>query len=195
MMPEWVKLVFAIFGTLMALVLLAGFFDRIDVNPCWSDVMKGLEGLKTHKGNLKMVLDYECVSSITITGSPSSCELACNEYSDDNQVRACSKVCKVEDAGSFIVAIPKEDRNFIERARDMIGKKNFWYMFQGKPKSYVLDCEVVGVSINEERCREVVPGEWRCEPLKDDKEDNKAVYEFDIKSSSEGRTCTLVRKT
>ncbi len=191
MLPDWFKLIFALVGFFMALLILTAVFGRLNVNPCWSDVSKGLETLKTHTGSLKMVLDYECVKSITITSSPSSCELACNDYSDEDLVRSCAKTCKAEGAESFIVAMPKEDKNFIERMSTAIGNKNLLWIFQGKPQSYVLSCTVTDVSIDDERCRSVVQGEWRCKPTKDDKDQNKAVYELKLQKSAEGMTCTL----
>ncbi|UCD02717.1 MAG: hypothetical protein JSV63_02925 [Candidatus Aenigmatarchaeota archaeon] len=161
------KPLFAVFALLLFVVGLVYLMWMLSIylsNPCWSDVLKGLQPLAVEARGPKILIFDECVDRYVITSDRAGCQLICNQQSNDDLKKSCTEKCNIgseDEARTFIIAVPKQ-RGFFKSAIDTIAKRNLKWLFDGKTEVFDVECVVTDVDGIQE-CRESSEG-WICTP-------------------------------
>ncbi|MBN2330734.1 MAG: hypothetical protein JXC85_02865 [Candidatus Aenigmarchaeota archaeon] len=185
-----------------ALVMLYWRLELILTNPCWSDAMERLRPIAESPSrglSATIILDGDsetgnCLSKVVFTPSPDACEDACEDYKgDEDQKRACLQKCQVEpgESKSFVVAIPAVREGILgsgKKVIDAVAKRSFYWLFDGKPMVFSLECELVDFDVP---ARECTPegDSWICTPG-----NKKSQYNIRVVKDGE-RTCRIVEST
>ncbi|MFH0956922.1 MAG: hypothetical protein V1813_03595 [Candidatus Aenigmatarchaeota archaeon] len=159
-----------LFGVIaLALVIFAIVFLYVKLasisNPCWQEVLLGLEPLKTGTSMpVVMKFDGECLSKFVITTNRAACGIECRSIGDDDEERACASKCSYGDDESprtFIIAVPK-DSGFFEKAGKVIYDRNLYWIMGGKTEVFSVGCQAN--SVDAALGCEDEHGVWACEP-------------------------------
>jgi hypothetical protein len=161
-----------------ALVVLYWRLDLLLANPCWEDVLEGLNEIKPDK-DATLVLSGECVKKIVFATSKTACRDACEIYkgSDEHKLN-CLEKCEIwldNEPNTVVVAVPVEagDENwwivpgtgYVKRVGRALGRRNVLWLFGGSPRAFNLDCFVKEFDKDKkiQECKEGTTA-WECTP-------------------------------
>lgn len=190
-LPKPLMAVFALVLIVFALIFLYTRLELLLINPCWKNAVTSLEDIEKYKQpgrKPELVLDNKCTEKAVFTSSIETCKSVCNEFSGDDQVRSCVDKCKNTNAKSFIVLMPKQRKGVFGVTRkviDAIGNRNLYWLFDGKPTVFILDCEIDALEI--ENCQENGLS-WECEAGKE-----KKTYELWVEETAKDRCAIKTR--
>jgi hypothetical protein len=178
-----------------ALVMLYWRLELILTNPCWSDAMEKLKPIEesvSRGREATLVLDQGCIRKVVFTSDPGTCEDTCEEYNGDvDQKRGCLKKCKAapSETKTFVIALPVERGGLLgykDRVVDAIGKRSFYWLFDGKPVVLSFYCQLAEFELASDECSD--GGDpWVCTP---DKKEVKS-YAIGVEQLTE-KTCRIV---
>jgi hypothetical protein len=138
-----------LFGVVaLALIIFAIVFLSVKLssisNPCWQEVLTGLEPLKTGLSKpVVMNFDAECLQKFVITDNRAACSMECRNIDDADEQRACASACSYgddENPKTFIMAVPKTS-GFFEKAGKVISDRNLYWIMGGKTEVFSVGCQ------------------------------------------------------
>lgn len=151
---------------IFALIFIYAKISTMNVNPCWEEVVTGLEPLKIGTSASPVLrFDSKCLGKFVITTSRGKCNDVCREIDDTDQQRACVKSCSAGKEGdpiTFIIAVP-DDRWFGGRVAEAVSNRDFFWVFSGKAEVFSFACQAGSVDAGIAEC--VKDGvSWLCKP-------------------------------
>lgn len=187
-LPKPLMAAVALVLIVFALIFLYLRLELLFTNPCWKNAVTSLEDIEKYKqisSKPELILDGKCTEKVVFTPSSGYCESVCKEYSGDDHVRSCVGKCQNTVARSFVVMMPKQRKGvfgYPKKFIDAIGNSNFYWLFDGKPIVFILDCEIDTMEI--EDCEES-GSSWVCEPGKE-----KTTYKLKVVETAR-ETCSI----